>query len=639
MRFSANNYCLSLQRYSLESIPQQRLSLILLSYNDLESLSLGALVRILSRMIRVWHYPIKIFMHTSLFNNTLGVLAILLFSSCIHANEQRLRIEITGASSELAANIQAYLAFSDEICPLSSRRLSMLRSRINQDVLKAGQALGYYDMDVKKEWVFTNDCWILKLKISPGPPIIVQHIDVQLSPEPAGKSLFRKWLADLPVKSGDQLNHGLYALIKSRLASIAAELGYFEARFARAELLIYQKELRAEIFIDYHLGPRYRFGNIDIEQTILDRDFIKRFLLFQEEDFYSSDALATSQRALTNSGYFDNVIFEPQMDGYLNERIDIKIRLLARKQFAYSLGVGATTDTGPRFKLAFENRYTTLSGHQFSSQLNLSPVRSEISGDYLIPAGNPEKEQIKLSSGYIHEDTDTALSDTYNIGIGYSHLYQNNWLRTYSLSFQREDFTLANEKNRSDLLIPAISWLKSKMDHPVYPLRGWRLFAQLRGSSTALGSDVSFNQFYYRAKYIRALGPGRLLARWEAGHSSTSQFEQLPATVRFFAGGDNSVRGYDYRELGPVDNNGIVIGGSHLWVWSLEYDYRLSDYWAIAAFYDQGNAFNSGDKNFMRGAGFGLRWLSPIGPIRFDIASAIDRDYDFRLHLSMGPDL
>lgn len=564
---------------------------------------------------------------------------ILLFSTHVLANENRVRVEITGVEPALEANISAHLSFSDEICPLSDRRFALLRRRMDEEIIQAGQALGYYHMKINKRLIPSNNCWVVRVDIKPDLPIIVQQVQITLSPEPSGKSPFKRLLANLPVKPGDQLNHAQYELIKSRLLSIAAESGYFDAVFERTELLIHQESRSANIFIHYNIGSRYRFGALNIDQTILDTRFVRRYFSFKEGDFYSSDALAASQRALNNSAYFANVTFESKIDMRDNEQIPIMVTLHARKQFAYSLGIGAATDTGPRLKFAFENRYASLLGHQFSSQLNLGPIRSEITTDYLIPYGNPEKEQIRLSSAYVHEDTRTALSDTYNIGVGYSLLYQNNWLQTYSLSFQREDFILANEKNRSDLLIPGISWLKSKADHPVYPLRGWRLFAQLRGSFESFGSDVSFTQFYYRAKYIRKLGPGRFLSRLEAGSSNVSDFHQLPASVRFFAGGDNSVRGYDYHQLGPRDDNNNVIGGSHLFVWGLEYDYRFLNDWAVAAFYDQGNAFNGRDTDFMRGAGLGLRWLSPIGPIRFDIASAIDNDYAIRFHLSMGPDL
>ena len=115
---------------------------------------------------------------------------------------------------------------------------------------------------------------------------------------------------------------------------------------------------------------------------------------------------------------------------------------------------------------------------------------------------------------------------------------------------------------------------------------------------------------------------------------------KLPASQRFFAGGDNSVRGYQFESLGPTDESGEVIGGKHLVVGSIELDHRITDSWNAAVFYDIGNAINSVNDELFAGAGVGVRWKSPVGPVRFDFAWALDKtDEQFRLHVVIGPDL
>ena len=168
----------------------------------------------------------------------------------------------------------------------------------------------------------------------------------------------------------------------------------------------------------------------------------------------------------------------------------------------------------------------------------------------------------------------------------------------------------------------------------------------MSGSPETLGSSVSFVQLYGRAKYIHPLGKGRLLLRAEAGMTEVDELTSLPASVRFFAGGDASVRGYDYESLGPKEDIEVdgeivseVVGGNNLLVTSIEYDYLVRPKWAIAAFYDQGNAGNDFDFDFARSVGLGVRWISPIGPVRIDVAKALDEGRGWALHLSMGPDL
>jgi translocation and assembly module TamA len=99
------------------------------------------------------------------------------------------------------------------------------------------------------------------------------------------------------------------------------------------------------------------------------------------------------------------------------------------------------------------------------------------------------------------------------------------------------------------------------------------------------------------------------------------------------------VRGFDYQELGPRDASGEVVGGRHLLFGSMEYEHRIRGNWGVAAFVDTGNAFNSFNDGLETGAGIGLRWKSPIGMVRVDVAAAVSQDNGLRLHFTLGPDL
>jgi translocation and assembly module TamA len=163
----------------------------------------------------------------------------------------------------------------------------------------------------------------------------------------------------------------------------------------------------------------------------------------------------------------------------------------------------------------------------------------------------------------------------------------------------------------------------------------------LRGSSDSLASDTSFLQFKATTKWIWSLSEKtRMIARGKFGATLKDELSELPVSVRFFTGGDHSVRGYDFESLGPVDENGAVIGGSHLLEASIEFDRMIVGNWSIAAFVDTGSAFSDFSPEFSTGVGLGIRWYSPIGPIRIDFAHPLDDpDRDFRLHLTLGPDL
>jgi translocation and assembly module TamA len=131
----------------------------------------------------------------------------------------------------------------------------------------------------------------------------------------------------------------------------------------------------------------------------------------------------------------------------------------------------------------------------------------------------------------------------------------------------------------------------------------------------------------------------RLLGRVQVGGSATNGYKSVPPSLRFFAGGDQSVRGYDYQSLSPENSNGDRIGGRYMVAGSVEYQYAVAEKWRVATFIDQGNSFNTLElPNLKTGVGLGVRWVSPVGPIRLDLAHAVE-DGGFRLHFSMGPEL
>jgi len=142
-------------------------------------------------------------------------------------------------------------------------------------------------------------------------------------------------------------------------------------------------------------------------------------------------------------------------------------------------------------------------------------------------------------------------------------------------------------------------------------------------------------------KWIWSLPRGqRILIRTQLGATAEREFEELPASVRFFAGGDNSVRGYSFEELGPVDADGNVIGGSSLATGSFEFEQPLRARWSMAFFVDSGNAFERSEMDAKTSVGLGGRWQSPLGPIRIDLALPLEDDHDdWRVHITLGPDL
>lgn len=545
---------------------------------------------------------------------------------------------LTGATEPLNRNLRAHITIPNIGCDASQARLRRFVPGIKQDIDRAGRALGYYLLQSIVAFSEEESCWSMSVNIIPGTPVTMSGIEVNIRND---ARLFSSVLENLPLATGDQLNQQLYEQIKTNLSSRAVEVGFFSARFERSQLLLDLQDNTAQASIDFVPGERYRFGNVEIQPVEeLSDAFIRRFIDFEEEAFYSSSSLIALRNSLNDSQYFNSVTVTPILDISQDTSVPITIALEPRPRRVYSMGAGVTTDIGPRLTASYEDRFLNPNGHRFNVSSSISPIEQSLDASYTIPMANPATESLRFSGGYLRESNDTFESSTFKLGSVYSYINSSSWRQNYFVNFQHDEFRIEDEDEVADLLIPGVSLAKTRADDALYPTRGWRLFGRLRGASAAVLSTESFLQLDLQGKWISTVGPGRVLARFDLGTTLVDDSSELPASIRYFAGGDQNVRGYQYQSLGPENEPGEVIGGKHLIAAAVEYDFNVRENWKLAVFYDMGNAFNElNDLEMKRSVGIGVRWLSPIGPIRVDLASALDSDDELRLHITMGPDL
>ena len=476
------------------------------------------------------------------------------------------------------------------------------------------------------------------IDVIPGDPILVGDIHIQIQEH---EMLFSSLLADLPLTTGDQLNQSNYERVKTDLSALAIELGFFEARFENAQLKLDLARNLADVAIDFSPGQRYRIGEIEQPELLaLSSEFISRLMGVEPDEYYDSSRLLELRNVLNRSLYFSDVSVTPELSLAEGGRIPIELGLQMRPQQAFSSGVGATTDVGPRIRLNYENRYINREGHSLSAKTTASPIQQDLDIRYRIPLAKPDTESLIFSGGFLSENTESFDNDILRLSAIYSFLNRFDWRQNISLSYQHDDYHINDQHEVSDLLIPGISINRTKANDALYPTNGWRAFAQIRGASDGLLAPESFFQLNLTGKYIASVGFGRLLFKGELGSSLVSDVIDLPVSVRYFGGGDQSVRGYEYQSLGPLNELGEVTGGKHLLSAGVEYDFPISTNWKMAVFMDAGNAFNNfSDYDLKKSVGIGMRWLSPIGPIRVDLASALDNEDKYRIHITMGPDL
>jgi translocation and assembly module TamA len=553
-------------------------------------------------------------------------------------------VTLKGVDGELRDNIQAWLSLEQEPCDAPDWRMQAGLKKADQAIRQSLQAFGYYQPDITQTFQPTakNGCWNVTFDIQPGTRVTVRNVDVDILGEAGSDDSFQKLIGKTDLKAGQALRHDHYESLKTRITNLAAERGYFDSRFTRRELRVDPAAGYADVDLHFDSGPRFHFGETRLQQDIIDDALLRRYLAYREGQPYTRAALTETSRALSSSGYFAQVLVQPLIDEAQDLEVPVRTTLTPADRHRYTASIGYATDTGPRLGLGYKNVRLNRSGHQLSSDLSLSQVISKLTVGYTIPLEKPVTDKLRFEAGYKREDNDSYEADTTAVSATRTHMLDNQWLQEEALAFGQETYKLSGEERKSTvLLMPGIGWSRTFADNHLYPRKGLSLNFKTRGSLQEVVSDVTFVQLIGGAKGVLGLPwRSRVISRVDGGVTFMNQFEELPPSVRFFTGGDSSVRGYAYKSLGPENNSGDVVGGKNLLVGSLELEHMVAEKWGVAAFVDSGNAFDELRLDPQTGVGLGIRWRSPVGPIRLDIAHPLDKDSDlFRVHFTMGPDL
>ena len=584
-------------------------------------------------------------------NGARRVLAFLLLAGALASPawaDEKLRIEVEGLDDDLRRNALATLTLEEarRDKDLTEERIRRLQTRGEEEIRLALQPFGYYRPAIQGSLERDGDTWVARYTVEPGPPLQVGTLDVRVEGEGADDPGFQQRVRDFPLTQGERLFHPDYEAGKQTLVDYAAANGYLNADFPVSEIRVDLDTYTSAVVLHFNTGPRFHFGPVTFNQDFLNQDLLRGYVTFEEGEPLDVDELLEMQTALSDSPYFQRVEVVPRQDLAQGVDVPIVVNLVASARQRWNLGAGYGTDTGPRGTAAVELRRINRRGHRGRSEARLSQIERSFNAAYEIPGAYPRTDVLAFQVGYADLRPNDIRSQSALVGVGRTQA-RGDWREALSLSFQREDFTVGLDEGTSELLIPQATWTRVRADDRISTNRGHRIEFSLRGADESVLSNASFLQGRVEGKLIHSFADRfRFITRLQVGQTETDQFRDLPPTVRFFAGGDQSVRGYGYQELGRLDEAGNVIGGESLLTGSVELEYRFLqkwrflEKWGIAVFYDAGNAMQSLSGDLAEGAGVGLRWVTPIGPLRADAAWAINEPgHPVRFHLTVGPDL
>lgn len=557
--------------------------------------------------------------------------------------EKNIDIEITGIDEDLTETMLNGLSINrqKQSPRLDSRSVTRLHNQAIDELKHMLTVYGYYSPEITAELNETDENnWQAVYQIELGEPVTIRNITIALEGDAETDSVFNKMVDSLPLKVGEPFVHQEYENAKKSFLRVAAERGYFDGVFSCNKVSVDVEAKAADICLVYDAKQRYRFGDVTFPDTVVNARLLDAMSPIEAGKPFNSNTLLTLRNNLQESGYFASVSAQALTAERENDRVPINVTLDENLKHRYSAGLGYGTDTGARMSLGWQNRYVNDRGHRISVESRLSQIANRIGADYKMPFWSENIDAVGFNTQYLQEDTDTSESRSIALGSYYNRM-RWGWEETGSIKFLNESFDVSDDSASTSLLIPGISYARTWADDTLYTLHGGRVSLELSGAAEGILSDISFTQIILRGKYIKAVGESsRIITRASVGATEVSDFSKLPSSLRFFAGGDNSIRGFDYESLGPENDIDEVIGGRYLAVGSVEYEHMFVRNWGGAVFSDFGNALNSWSDPLEYSVGVGIRWRSPVGLIRVDVASGIsDEDKPIGLHIVIGPDL
>lgn len=555
-----------------------------------------------------------------------------------------LKLVIEGLEGDVLKNVQAALALPPGLVQdgqVNQRWLRLFEQRAPERVRSALEPFGYYETQVKTSLAVEQGVYRLYVRVEPGEPVRVASVKVDINGPGAREEKLKELLSRFPLKKGDILRQDFYEGGKATLKSRAVDLGYLDADFSTHAIRISPEEKKGTIELVLETGPQYRFGEVTfIGAATYPDTFLKRYLAFRQGEPLSYSKVTQTQLNLINSDRFKEVTVEPMKKDAHNGVVPITVRLTPSPPKRLRVGVGYETDIGARFSTRYQDLNFNQWGHELNAELNIAQRLQGFVTSYVVPSRKNLDSKLSTKLGIQREDTETYGSRAIFVEPEYVHGLGGGKLASAYVQFRLEDFTIGEQEGRSRLVMPGVRFSQLRYDDLIRPKKGFRYALEMRGTDEFLGSNTGFFQILVNGDLLMPL-PWRfsLLARAQGGVTILSDpFRDLPASVRFFAGGDRSVRGYAYQSLGPKNAVGDVIGGKHLLVGSVEIERPISKIFGLAAFYDVGNAFNDfGNMDLKHGAGIGVRVYTPVGPIRLDLARQFGVDHPkFRVHFTVG---
>jgi translocation and assembly module TamA len=485
------------------------------------------------------------------------------------------------------------------------------------------------------------------LTVQPGEPTRVADVqllfDGDILTDPQASTQRQRVVANWSLPVGEPFIQERWADAKLQALRQLGAQRYPSAQLSTTLADIDPLTGKARLQVTLNSGPAYRLGDLAI--TGLERydaTLVTRLARLEPGSSYDRAELVAAQQRLTDSGFFDSAFLSLDTSGDPNNA-PVRVQLHEVQLQKLVLGVGATTDSGARLSIEHTHHKLPLIGWSAVSKIQLDRD-SSTAGTELTSRPNADNWSwiagVQLQNqqiGSFDFDSQTLRGGRRQVG--------DPLEQSYFLQYDRADTAASNAAAAAvaEVLSANYAFTLRHLDGLPFPTRGWGI-----GMAFGIGSTLATQQYPYGRVQARALAiqpisetAGRLALRAQAGAVLARDGTSLPSTQLFLTGGDTTVRGYAFNELGITLPDGTTTAGRYLTQASVEWQRPIRNngqltQWESTVFVDAGSvADRPAELQAKVGVGAGVRWKSPVGPLQMDLAYgvAVQR---LRLHLTVG---
>lgn len=542
--------------------------------------------------------------------------------------QSQLKVRITGVSEPIQQNILAFLEQKQPDIKNQTDITIKEQYFLNIEYIKeAMQPFGYFNPTVKPSLRKEKDGYQAKYTIKSGMPVTYHKVTYN-------GGVNRKWIPRNAIRKGQVFNAERYQKTKTALVLAATKAGYIYADIKDSYVTIDAANHRAIAHIILHPGKRYHFGNILFSSPYVDYDFLLRYAPFSPGDYYNFEKIEQFSKNLERSQIFKSAKVSPKPDqeSAVGNQVHIDVNARMKPKNEYQVGLGFDTDQYLQSTFSVINNYVTQEGA--TSKIIVKAGTSEIDAkvNYITPGQDPvNSSEIYTLRVNTNDDKEVGYSNYIQTSIT-ERTYQKPLTVEKSLNLHYEKSEPTNGDNYYSTLVYPELTLFSDTIHIKKLRYNWN--AGILATAKGLASTVNMLRGTWTSKIaypiIDAL---ELTSTLQLGVITADDFDAVPLSFQFAAGGANSIRAYAYNAIGP---------GKILRIISTELHYRFYErlYWGIFA--DVGtvsNAFDTG--KYYTGIGPSLQWQSPVGNANVSLAFPIN-DADnksWRLQFSFSPHL